>query len=97
MAQKHLQISLEKMVGDHALLTVEVCGDKYDFYVYNQVYEGYVKPMIEQGVSQLTLLQSACYSFCNGELIKNRAGNLTWLVERVCELEAELEAELSKK
>lgn len=90
MAQKHLQISLEKMVGDHALLTVEVRGDKYDFYVYNPVYESQIKPMIEQGVSPLTLLHCACYSFCNGELIKNRAGNLTWLVERVCELEAEL-------
>lgn len=91
MAQKPLQISLEKMVGNHALLTTTIRGDKYEFYVYKNVYDGYVKPMIEQGVSQLTLLHCACYSFCNGELIKNRAGNLMWLVERVCELQAELE------
>ena len=91
MTQKPLQISLEKMVGDHALLTVEVGGDKYDFYVYNSVYESQIKPMIEQGVSPLTLLHCASYSFCNGELVKNRDGNLVWLVERVCELQAELE------
>lgn len=90
MAQKPLQISFERMVGDHALLTTTIRGDKYDFYIYKSVYEGYVKPMIEQGVSELALLHSACYSFCNGELIKNRAGNLVWLVERVCELQAEL-------
>ena len=91
MARKPLQISFERMVGGHALLTTTILGDKYDFYIYKPVYEGYVKPMIEQGVSQLTLLHCACYSFCNGELIKNRAGNLMWLVERVCELQAELE------
>ena len=91
MAQKPLQISFERMVGDHALVTTTIHGDKYDFYIYKTVYEGYVKPMIEQGVPGLTLLHSACYSFCNGELIKNRAGNLVWLVERVCELQAEFD------
>lgn len=91
MAKNPLQISLEKMVGNHALLTTTIRGDKYDFYIYKNVYDGYVKPMIEQGVSQLALLHSACYSFCNGELIKNRAGSLMRLVERVCELQAELE------
>lgn len=83
-------VRLEEMVGNHALLTAEFRGDKYDFYIYKPVYEGYVKPMIEQGVSELTLLQSACYSFCNGELVKNRKGSVKFLVERVCELEAEL-------
>ena len=80
-------VRLEEMVGNHALLTAEFRGDKYDFYVYKNVYEGYIKPMAEPSV--LNLLQAACYSFCNGELVKNRKGSVKFLVERVCELEAE--------
>lgn len=82
------QVRLEQMVGDYVILKVEVRGDKYDFYIYKSVYEGYVKPMAD--LSVLNLLQSACYSFRNGELVKCRKGSVKDLVERVCELEAEL-------
>lgn len=88
MTQQNLQLRLEAMIGDHALLTATVRGDKYDFYIYKSVYEGYVKPMPDP--IMLNLLQSACYSFCNGELVKNRKGSVKFLVERLCELEAEL-------
>ena len=88
MTQPNLQLRLEEMVGDHALLTVTVRGDKYDFYVHTSVYESHIKTT--PSPLMISLLQLACYSFCNGELVKNRNGSVKFLVERVCELEAEL-------